>query len=60
MKDKGDKSSVQEFKTTQRRKIREEKHYTTIANVGDQYSDLNGPYDAERKFKVPNPFYFIQ
>ena len=58
LKDKGDKSSVQEFKTTQRRTIQEEKHYTIIANVGDQHSDLNGPY-AERKFKVPNPFYFI-
>ena len=32
--------------------------YTIIANVGDQDSDLVGG-NAEPKFKVPNPFYFI-
>jgi len=36
-----------------------ERHgYTIIANVGDQESDLVGGH-AERKFKIPNPFYFI-
>jgi len=39
--------------------------YTIIANVGDQWSDLDPAPDgtsgsyAERIFKVPNPFYFI-
>jgi predicted secreted acid phosphatase len=32
--------------------------FTIIANIGDQSSDLIGAH-AERKFKVPNPFYFI-
>ncbi|MCI0546677.1 MAG: HAD family acid phosphatase [Candidatus Rokubacteria bacterium] len=32
--------------------------YAIIANVGDQWSDLDGGY-AERTFKLPNPFYFI-
>ena len=50
--------TVEQFKTTMRQKIKEEMHYTIIANVGDQYSDLRGGY-AEQVFKVPNPFYFI-
>jgi predicted secreted acid phosphatase len=33
-------------------------HYTIIANVGDQISDLVGDH-ADRCFKLPNPFYFI-
>jgi predicted secreted acid phosphatase len=32
--------------------------YTIIASIGDQQSDLNGGY-AERKFKLPNPFYYL-
>jgi len=50
--------SVEQFKTAMRQKIEEEMHYTIIANVGDQYSDLRGGH-AEQVFKVPNPFYFI-
>lgn len=48
--------TVEQFKTAQRQKISE--HYTIIANVGDQYSDLRGGF-AERTFKLPNPFYFL-
>ena len=49
--------SVAPFKTWARRDI-ERQGYTIIANVGDQQSDLvNG--HAERRFKVPNPFYYI-
>ena len=33
--------------------------YTIIANVGDQWSDLNGGH-AEQNYKVPNPYYFIK
>jgi hypothetical protein len=50
--------SVQKFKTNSRKEI-ETRGYRIIANVGDQYSDLNGG-SAERVFKLPNPFYFIE
>jgi acid phosphatase len=50
--------TVEQFKTAMRQKIEQEMHYTIIANVGDQYSDLRGGH-AEQVFKVPNPFYFI-
>ena len=33
--------------------------YRIIANVGDQESDLTGG-GADRSFKLPNPFYFIE
>jgi acid phosphatase len=48
---------VSEYKTKARIDI-ESKGFTIIANIGDQESDLAGGH-AERKFKVPNPFYFI-
>ncbi len=47
-----------DFKAPQRAKI-ESSGYDIIANVGDQQSDLDGGY-AERTFKLPNPFYYIQ
>jgi len=50
--------TVEQFKTAMRQKIEETIHYTIIATVGDQYSDLRGGH-AERVFKIPNPFYFI-
>jgi acid phosphatase len=51
------RSTIQPFKTEERRKIAEA-GYTIIANAGDQQSDLDGGF-AECTFKVPNPFYFI-
>jgi acid phosphatase len=48
---------VSEHKTRARINI-ESKGFTIIANIGDQESDLAGDH-AERKFKLPNPFYFI-
>ncbi|MES2695181.1 MAG: HAD family acid phosphatase [Verrucomicrobiota bacterium] len=33
--------------------------WTIVASVGDQQSDLDGGF-AERTFKLPNPFYFIE
>jgi len=45
-----------DFKTRMRADIAG--HYTIIANIGDQFSDLAGGY-AERCYKLPNPFYFI-
>jgi hypothetical protein len=29
-----------------------------VANVGDQFSDLQGDHE-QRAFKLPNPMYFI-
>jgi hypothetical protein len=37
----------------------EKQGYDIIANVGDQESDLLGGH-ADRAFKLPNPFYFIE
>jgi hypothetical protein len=50
--------SVSDYKTGARKAIQDDRHYTIIANVGDQDSDLRGGY-AEKTFRVPNPFYFI-
>jgi acid phosphatase len=33
--------------------------YRIVANIGDQYSDLEGGY-AERCFKIPNPAYYVK
>jgi acid phosphatase len=33
--------------------------YEIVMNIGDQWSDLKGGY-AERTFKLPDPFYYIQ
>ena len=46
------------FKAPARGEI-EKQGYKIIANVGDQWSDLNGG-SSEHSFKVPNPFYFIK
>jgi acid phosphatase len=51
-------ATVEAFKTEERRKLAEA-GYTIIATVGDQQSDLDGPF-AGCRFKVPNPFYFIR
>ena len=50
--------SVTDYKTNARRDI-ETKHFTIIANVGDQESDLDHGQAAEAPFRLPNPFYFI-
>jgi predicted secreted acid phosphatase len=56
--DRDDLLTVQEFKTAERTKV-EAEGYTIIANVGDQFSDIEGEHSGCR-FKVPNPFYFIR
>jgi predicted secreted acid phosphatase len=33
--------------------------YKIVLNMGDQISDLNGPSQAERSIKLPDPFYLI-
>lgn len=35
------------------------KGYRLWGSVGDQWSDLSGPYEALRSFKLPNPMYYI-
>ncbi|HSW86569.1 MAG TPA: HAD family acid phosphatase [Rhabdochlamydiaceae bacterium] len=50
--------SVVPFKSGARKRITE-KGYRILANIGDQYSDLEGGY-AEKTFKIPNPMYFIK
>lgn len=52
------KISTVEYKAGARKEIME-KGYTIIANIGDQYSDLEGGY-AEFHFKLPNPMYFVE
>ena len=50
-----------EFKTQTRKAIQAE-GYTLVANVGDQFSDLNtadGKPDSPCSTKYPNPYYFI-
>ena len=32
--------------------------YDIVANLGDQFSDLDGGF-ADRTFKIPNPMYFL-
>ena len=46
------------FKSGARAQL-EQQGYRIIANVGDQESDLAGGH-ADRSFKLPNPFYFIE
>jgi hypothetical protein len=40
------------------RKLIESKGYDIVANVGDQFSDLEGGY-ADHSFKMPNPMYYL-
>jgi predicted secreted acid phosphatase len=49
--------SAADFKAPKRREI-EEHGYEIVLNMGDQDSDLEGGY-AHRRFKLPNPFYWI-
>ena len=49
---------VTDYKSGERRKI-VNAGYKIILNIGDQISDLNGPAQAERSIKLPDPFYLI-
>lgn len=51
-------ASVVSFKSHSRADITKQ-GYTIIASIGDQTSDLSGGY-AEKTFKLPNPYYYIQ
>jgi predicted secreted acid phosphatase len=47
-----------QYKSGTRKHIEDDLGYEIIANFGDQYSDLDGGY-ADRKYKLPNPTYFV-
>ncbi len=49
--------SIIPFKSHAREMI-DEKGYTIVASIGDQYSDLKGGH-AKKVFKLPNPFYYL-
>jgi predicted secreted acid phosphatase len=51
------KPSIIPFKTHVREAITK-RGYTIVASIGDQYSDLKGGF-AQKRFKLPNPFYFL-
>jgi predicted secreted acid phosphatase len=51
--------SIIPFKSGERAKIRAA-GYTIIADIGDQQSDLDGDIADYCRFKLPNPFYFIE
>ena len=50
-------AGVEQFKSSTRAAIKK-RGYDIVANVGDQQSDLDGG-NADRDFKLPDPFYFI-
>jgi acid phosphatase len=50
-------TTIVEFKAPTRQQIAA-MGYTIIANMGDQFSDLEGGF-SERTYKLPNPFYYI-
>jgi predicted secreted acid phosphatase len=50
-------NAAADFKAPARRNIVDQ-GYTIVVNMGDQDSDLERGY-AERKFKLPDPFYYI-
>lgn len=50
-------ATVRGFKAAARKQI-QDNGYTIIANIGDQFSDLD-ENPGETQFHVPNPFYFL-
>jgi predicted secreted acid phosphatase len=52
------KCTTVEYKSGTRKHI-ESLGYDIVANFGDQYSDLDGGH-ADKKYKLPNPTYFVQ
>jgi acid phosphatase len=52
------KETTGSFKIATRKRLTKE-GFTIIANIGDQQSDLDGG-NAERTFKLPDPFYLIK
>jgi acid phosphatase len=62
--DRDDFATAQEYKSKARAKFFNGSHFTLIANIGDQRSDIDQEQGvaggaAECTYKLPNPFYFI-
>ncbi|KVI05912.1 acid phosphatase 1-like [Cynara cardunculus var. scolymus] len=51
-------TTAQVYKTNKRTKLVGE-GYRIHGNMGDQWSDLIGPNNGDRTFKLPNPMFFI-
>jgi hypothetical protein len=47
-----------QFKKGTRKYLERTRHYTIVANFGDQFSDLKGGH-AKKKVKLPNPTYYL-
>lgn len=47
-----------QFKAGTRRYLENKRHFTILANFGDQFSDLKGGH-ANKKVKLPNPTYYL-
>lgn len=47
-----------QFKSATRKYLEKTRHFTIVANFGDQYSDLKGGH-AKKKVKLPNPTYYL-
>lgn len=47
-----------QYKGGTRKHIEQDLGYDIVANLGDQYSDLDGGY-ADKTYKLPNPTYFV-
>ncbi len=58
MRPSGNSEPARTFKAGVRQTV-ERKGYKIILNIGDQMSDLIGGY-AERTYKLPDPFYFVE
>ena len=47
-----------QYKSLTRQHIESDLGFDIVANLGDQFSDLNGGF-ADSTFKIPNPMYFL-
>jgi predicted secreted acid phosphatase len=47
-----------QYKLGTRKYLEKTRHYTIVANFGDQFSDLKGGH-AKKKIKLPNPTYYL-
>jgi predicted secreted acid phosphatase len=47
-----------QYKLDTRKYLEKTRHYTIVANFGDQFSDLLGGH-AKKKVKLPNPTYYL-
>lgn len=46
------------FKSRERQKLVDQ-GYKIVGNIGDQWSDILGPAEGDRTFKLPDPMYYV-